>query len=65
MTTSTETRLELSGVYNRGAITSVFVPEPSCVKTLTLDTATSQLFFGHAFVSYFDSKCVLTGDKIQ
>lgn len=44
--------------YNRGPITSLFVPPASCTATLTF--AFNTLYFGH-MAGYFDKDCYPTG----
>ncbi|KAF1948876.1 hypothetical protein CC80DRAFT_597912 [Byssothecium circinans] len=43
--------------YNRGPITSIFSPPVSCLETLTTNTQSSMLYFGHYHASYYDAAC--------
>ncbi|KAH5435988.1 hypothetical protein HBI16_117230 [Parastagonospora nodorum] len=56
----------ISGL-NRGPITSVFAPAPSCTQTLrlTADGTNSWLYSGHAYQEYYQSGCMPTGTKVE
>jgi hypothetical protein len=65
MSTATRTNPAVVAGFNRGNITSVFVPAPSCTETLTLSTASNknQLYFAHGGIPYFDPQCIPMGTK--
>lgn len=65
-TTITQTEPAAIAAQNRGPITSVFVPAPSCTETLTLDTTAGNnyLYFGHGNNPYVDYSCIATGTRI-
>jgi len=63
----TETRSSYISGLNRGPITSVFAPAPSCSQTLrlTADGTNSWLYSGHAYQEYYQSGCMPTGTKVE
>jgi hypothetical protein len=67
VTPVTETRSNFIKDLNRGPITSVFTPAPSCTETLRLVTqdSTSWLYFGHAYNPYFQPGCMPTGTRAE
>lgn len=68
--TATTTTRSLSSViagFNRGAITSLFVPAPSCTDTVTLSISggRTQLYFAHGGLNFFDTSCLPVGSKAE
>ncbi|KAF2805438.1 uncharacterized protein BDZ99DRAFT_539765 [Mytilinidion resinicola] len=57
MAATTVTDLSSISAYNRGPITTAFIPPTSCLATLTLPSSGGDLFFGHQFISYVDLAC--------
>ena len=69
-TTATTTTRSVSSViagFNRGAITSLFVPAPSCTETVTLSISgnRNQLYFAHGGLAFFDTSCLPIGSKAE
>jgi hypothetical protein len=67
VTIATETRADFIKELNRGPITSVFVPAPSCTETLRVlvQDSASYLYSGHAYNPYFQPGCMPTGTRAE